>query len=405
MSRYDDYREVSDTTRATHWMVKTGDYWTAIPKPFEMAVMLNAAEAIWDAFAEKDPLAASRYVDGLFNVIAPPNLFEGLPGLKFYYEAKTNTDMFTGRAIVPDELQGMETWLQYTAATSQIGRLIGSAIGVAPVMVDQFITSQFGTLGRSAMALSDMASGDKPSQGWDEVFITRRFVKMASRGSTSSRQFWDLVSERTGELEGKAKTYRSLSDAGDAVGAADFLATLTADQRVYVTAEMMPIGVQRLHPLVRARGAVQAIGFLRRALASNQVLGVDGNRVEISSADRGAADDILADLAMVEQRNALVSVGERGWQNVRPMDTAGYIRELEAVAPALRDVLASRYQKAKVWPRELVERMWPVLRKRLLEDGTDADVSDLEGEAKAAGVELDGEKAVKREKPAVPGRR
>ncbi|MCJ8143810.1 hypothetical protein MKI84_12875 [Ancylobacter sp. A5.8] len=402
MSRNEDYREVSNTTRATHWMVKTGQYWTAIPKPFEMAVVLNAAEAIWDAFAESDPLATSRYLDGLFNVIAPPNLFEGLPGLKFYYEQKTNTDMFTGRPIVPEAVEGMETWLQYTAATSELGKLIGSAIGVAPVMVDQFITSQFGTVGRSVMALSDMATGDKPSQGWDEVFITRRFVKMASRGSTSSRQFWDMVSGRTGELEGKAKSYRALSDAGDDVGAADYLATLDANQRAYVTVSMMPIGAQRLHPLIRARGAVQAIGFVRRAIASNAVRNADDEMIEIPSRVRGAADDILADLAMVEARNALIAVGTEGWAPVRPMPTDGYIRELEAVSPELKAVLASRYNKAKVWPRELVERMWPELRQRLKDEGSDAMFKDLEAEAKAAGVELDGDRPARRAKPTVP---
>ncbi|MFK8250186.1 LPD38 domain-containing protein [Ancylobacter terrae] len=403
MSRHDDYAEISPTTRATHWMVKTGDYWTAIPKPFELAVVLNAAEAAWDAFAEHDPLAASRYLDGLFSVIAPPNLFEGLPILKFYYEAKTNTDMFTGRPIVPAELEGMEPWLQYTAATSQIGRVVGKAINQPPVMIDQFVTSQFGSVGRTAMALSDMASGDKPTQGWDEVFLTRRFVKSASRGSASSKAFWDLVSERSGSLEGAARSWRAMMDAGDVAAADDYLASLTADKRAYLVSEMMPAPVQRLNPLIRARSAVRAIGKIRRDIASNLLIDGEGSPIDISSADRGTVDDILADLAMVEARNALIAIGEKGWQMRKPMDTDGYVRELEAVSPVVLGLLADRYATAKVWDRGLVERGWPELRKRLLEDGSDAFVKDLEGEAKAAGTELGGKRIKRRSKPAVPG--
>lgn len=407
MRKYDDYQELSPTTRATHWMVKTGDYWTAIPKPFEMAVVLNAAEAAWDAWAEADPLAASRYLDGVFDVLMPPNLLEGIPGAKFYFEAKTNTDLFTGREIVPRNLEGLEPWMQYTASTSAISRAIGKAIDVPPVMVDQFITTQFATLGRSVMALSDMASGDKPRQGWDEFFLTRRFVKSASRGSTSSSQFWDMISQSTGTLEGSAKSYQALLKDGGTAGAAaaaDYLASLSADKKAYVIADSMGADVRRLHPMVRARSAVQAISNLRRELSSNRLVDADGNRVEISSADRGTVDDILADLAMVEARNALIAIGERGWIGRRQMDPAGYIRELEAVSPAVLAALADRYATNKVWDRGTIERNWPELRQRLLDDQGDADTRDLEIDARSGGTELDGTKLKKKKKPRVPGR-
>lgn len=405
MRKYDDYQELSPTTRATHWMVKFGDEWRAIPKPFEMAVVLNAAEAAWDAWAEADPLAASRYLDGVFDVLMPPNLLEGIPGAKFYFEAKTNTDLFTGRAIVPPYLEGLEPWMQYTASTSAISRTIGKAIDVPPVMVDQFITTQFATVGRSVMALSDMASGDKPRQGWDEFFLTRRFAKRASRGSTSSSQFWDMISQSTGTLEGAAKSYKALRfDAGDEVAAADYLATLPADKKAYVIADSMGADVRRLHPMVRARLAVQAIGHVRRDISSNRLRDADGNPVEISSADRGTVDDILADLAMVEARNALIAIGERGWTHIKQMDPAGYLRELEAVSPAVMTVLADRYATNTVWERGTIERNWPELRQRLLDDQGDADTRDLEIDARSGGTELDGTKLKKKKKPRVPGR-
>src|SRR5438045_1067897 len=135
--------------------------------------------------------------------------------------------------------------------------------------------------------------------------FTRRFIKDASRNASSTRAFWDLVSERTGKLEGARKTYQTMIDAGDQVGAAEYLASLDERSRILVTAGSIDAGARRLHPLIRARNAVQAINALRREMMDSRIMTADGP-IEVPRIDRGAADDILADLAMAEARNALV---------------------------------------------------------------------------------------------------
>ena len=48
----------------------------AIPKPFELAIFLNIAEAAYDGVINQDPTASERYLDGLFQVLLPPNIME-----------------------------------------------------------------------------------------------------------------------------------------------------------------------------------------------------------------------------------------------------------------------------------------------------------------------------------------
>ncbi len=403
MSRHEDYDEISDTTRATHWMVKTGDKWTAIPKPFEMAVATNIGEALWDAWAKDDPLAAARYVEGLFQVLVPPSIATGNPAIKSFFELKSNQDFFLKRDIVPDYMQGLEPWLQYRASTSELSKQLGKATDMSPMVLDKLITNMTGSWGRSALSLYDWAASNKPGPGFDDMPFTRRFIKDASKGSRSSRRFWDLISTSAGSFEGAAKSYRAMMDGGDVVGAQDYLSTLDSEERAFVTISMMDAKARRLHPLLRARSAIRALGKVRRQLSSGRVQAGSGEILSIPRGDRGAADDILADISMAEARNSLILMGVQGWKQLQPMETAGYFRELKAVSPDLYDLLADQYATAKVLPADTVARIWPDLRRRALQDGTDAITVDLEAEAGAAGYELDGIRIPRKSKPPVPG--
>lgn len=403
MSRHPDYEEISETTRATHWMVKTGDKWLAIPKPFEMGAVLNLGEAAYDAMVKQDPTAAGRWLDGLGEVLLPPSVITGNPAVSSYFEIRTNTDFFTDAPIVPEHLVGMEPFLQYTARTSELSRQLGGAINMSPAVIDHLIVNHFGSWGRSALAMYDIAAGDKPAPSWDDMPILRRFIKDASKGATSSRAFWDLVATRTGEMEGAWQSYRALLDAGDPARAADYLAGLGDDARAFVAAKALPAEAGRLHPLVRARLAVQAISALRRDLVTNRMVNAAGDSVQLPSIARGAADDILSTLAMAEARNALVTLGLPGWRHREPIDTATFHRELAGVSPELFGVLADRYATAKVWPVERVTSAWPEYRRRLLADGSDALTLDLTAEAGAEGYELGGVRIRPAGKPPVPG--
>lgn len=403
MSQYEDQAEISTATRATHWMFKFGEKWVAVPKPFEMATVINLGEAAYDAFVQRDPSAGSRYLDGLYDVLLPPSILTGNPAIKYYFEKWANKDTFTDNPIVPDHLLALEPFLQYTAKTSDLAKTIGKAMNWSPIMVDHFITTFSSSFGRSALALYDMAAGDKPAPGWDDMPFTRRFIKDASKGATSVNAFWDLVSEGNGKYELAARSWRAMMQSGNVGDADDYLAGLPDEQRAYLTALSLKADVKRLHPLYRARLAVRAIGAVRRDLMGNRLVTAEGEPAAVSRIDAGAIDDILSDLAMAEARNALVTIGEPGWAGRTPIDTSTYHRELKAIAPDLYQVLADRLATAHVLPRETVEQGWPELRRRLLEDGTDVTTIDLTVPAKAGGTELGGTRIKRSKAPAVPG--
>ncbi|WP_054782870.1 LPD38 domain-containing protein [Pseudovibrio denitrificans] len=405
MSQHSEYEEISDTTRATHWMVKTGDKWLAVPKPYELAVFVNIGEAAYDAFAKGDPLSAERYLANLSTVLMPPSVMEGNPIVKTYFELKSNQDFFTGQQIVPDHLQALEPALQYTARTRAFSKQLGDALNISPLVTEKVFSNFAGGWGRNLAALYDYTDEAALGQSPDDAPFLRRFVKDASKGSRSISSFWKLVSPSTGQFERAALSYRALADGGDDVAADEYLNSLDSERRAYVTLAMMPASTRRLHPLERARSAVRAIGALRRELTGPYITNAfaQKNMREISASDRGSADDILSDLAMAETRNALIALGAPGWAHQKAIDTRTYHHELQELSPVLAQALADRFATRKVLPLGVVLERWPELRERVLMDGSGAVTVDLEASAEAAGYELGGFKIPRKEKPKVKG--
>lgn len=398
MSQHEDWLDISDQTRATHWVIKWGDKWIAVPKPFELAVVLNLGEAAWNAIALKDPQWADRYLSGLTYAWMPPNVLEGNPAIATAIELSTGVNLKTGSDLVPDELKGLEPWLQYTGRTSEISKMLGSAINQSPAIIDHVITNFTTSYGQGLLALYDWAGSDKPAPGWDDLPITRRFIKDASRGASSMRAFWDLVSQRTGSLESARKSWQGMIDGGDAASAADYFASQDEMTRTWIAAGSVDAEVRRLHPLLRSRLAVSAINDLRREMSSGEVTTADG-KIAVDRTVRGAADDILSGLAMAEAKNALILVGE-DTRKLLPLET--WHKELKAADPGLYQALADRYAGAKVRPFASMLEYWPDLAQRLAREGSEAEVRDLRALAKAAGTELNGRKIKPEGRAAVP---
>jgi hypothetical protein len=402
MSQYDDYQEISDTTRATHWMIKSGNTWIAVPKPFEMAVFLNIAEAAFDGVIKDDALAYERWLEGSLKTIFPPNIIEGNPAIRSYFEKKSNTDFFSDREIVPEHMRGLEPHLQYTARTSEFSKLLGEAMGWSPAMTDKMIVNFTGGLGRSALALFDAGTSDKPDQSLDDMAILRRFIKSSSKGARSMNNFWKLVAPSMGSFEGASKSYDAMLEAGDEADAADYLADMDEEKRVWLVSRHGDSKAKKLHPLDRARRAVRAISKLRKDMADDTVTGAEGE-ILFTSQQRGVLTDILEEIAVIEARNALVLLEQPGWAQRGIMDLEGHYRELKAVNPKMHQILADRYATGKVIPWATVQEAWPDYRKRLLEDGSSAGMKDLILLEKQ-GYELNGLKIKRPTKPEIPGK-
>jgi hypothetical protein len=123
------------------------------------------------------------------------------PTLKAGAEVATETSFFTGRRIIPRNLEKAAPRDQYRADTPSAAVAIGQAVNISPMLVQQAIRSQFGAVGEQALRL---ASGDDPGI---KRGIGRRFSGV-SGGAKEDRWFRDMDAIDRKLESGKAEARR-----------------------------------------------------------------------------------------------------------------------------------------------------------------------------------------------------
>lgn len=377
-----EYEEISDYVRATHWMVKKGPgEWYAIPKPFELGFVSNLFERGFDAVYGRNPIAMQSFLSGLYEVTAPPM---GIPLFETFYQLQHNTDAF-GRPIVSQDMAGFEPWAQYNAQTSEIAKQLGKAVNISPALIDHAIQGFGASWGRSVTDMSRDIAQERGVFASIADSMSRRFIRDVTAGAVSSRQFWDLISESGGGLAAAGNTYKNLFENQGEVAADAFLQTKSENEKAFaLLTTHFEAKVERLHPMRRAKDMISVISSLRKDLAGNDVKMVDDEeaRIALSPDIRRGAQDALARLAMVEARNALITIGEPGWAQKPYMDAESLLRQVGELSPELGEELTARIEKKKIYDDATVRENWPEVKSRVLEDRQDADFSDL-----LAGVE------------------
>jgi len=391
----EEYEEISDYIKATHWLFRVDGEWVRIPKPFELAFFSNLVERTFDYAYKDDPTAIERFVDGLYEIVVPPH---SIPGLAVTTELSADYNFFTGRPIVGPFLKTLPPELQFNAYASEFGKYLGKQIGVSPAYVDHFITGFAASWGREFVNASDQfmpAIGQATGGAFglptepaadpavQDYFFVRRFTTDPTRGSTSVRQFWDMMGMTNGTFTQAANGYRHLVDkVRDAKGAQEFLDRLPDEQRAYA---LLRAGnthsrskYRRLHPLNRAKEIVSVAGGMKKEINLNRLYeGKDGKAIELSPAKMRQVSDLLSDISMRETRNALIALKVRGWEQKTPIKVDTVYAELEAAAPKVHKEMVDRLKSKKLPSYDTVVKSWPVARDRILEDGQDAIITDL----------------------------
>ncbi len=381
-----EYEEISDYLKATHWMVKRGQgQWWAIPKPFELGFISNLFERSFDAVYKRDPIALRKFIEGVFYVSAPPT---EVPAIYVPFEIWANKAIFTGAPITPEHLMGLDPAERYTGFTSALAKELGAAVGVAPTVIDHVLQGFGGSWGKIIKDGSADLANEKPAA--DVIIdntIGNRFLRDVSRGATSTRQFWDMISERSGSLARIGNTYVDAIK-NKAEGEADRYLEGKSDSEVSYALLQHPENFEaadrRLHPMERAKDAIGAISAIRRELASNSLkvaekgtYNVNREPIILTPGQRQHAQELLGKLEMMEARNAFITVEEPGFAHRKYMDTASLLKDIETAVPMVFEELLSRYDQAKVYDDLVVREVWPEVKLRLLEDREDADLSDL----------------------------
>lgn len=75
------------------------------------------------------------------------------PTIKAFVESVTNMNLFTGRPIVPERLEKASPELQFKENTSPQLIMAGRFLGVSPLLLENFIGTQFGGLGRQLASI------------------------------------------------------------------------------------------------------------------------------------------------------------------------------------------------------------------------------------------------------------
>ena len=188
--REPDWGEVPQWRKNLFWNIKIGDTWYSWPKPFELGILFGSVpERIveWYYHRDRNVWGALRksITDGAMPGIVPTG---ALPIL----ENATNYSFFFDRNIVPDSLEGLPPFAQYTSYTSETAKQVGKWLNFSPLKIDNLLRGYFAGLGRYATeGLDKIMRGtnadlpEPPEPELADLPLIRAFVMRNPQGSNS----------------------------------------------------------------------------------------------------------------------------------------------------------------------------------------------------------------------------
>ena len=383
-----EFQSAGEYLRATHWLFKVpGGEWVAVPKPHELAFFFNAGERMAEGSMRDDPTWRGRWMRSWSYTLMPPT---GIPGVQVPVEVLTNYSFFNERNIIPKEQLGLEPFLRYNSYTSEFAKAASKAVNeagleISPGVIDHVITGWGASWGRTLIKVTDsMMSEEKRSAELYDFPIIMRFMKNLDRGNDASNRFWDEVNATSGRMIKKTRSYKNLIETGREVDALDFLSRMRDDEKVWVQLQTEKVRFKRLHPMRRAADLMRIYSNLRTEVMSRNVKKLKtGSPISVTPTIASNINDLLTRISMMEARNALITIGAKGWDGRELMDPAQYLDAIEHLNPELRQEIDARSKKLKTYSFSGVRAVWPELEKRILRDGEKARLSDLVGKAKA----------------------
>jgi hypothetical protein len=145
-------------------------------------------------------------------------------GAKPLIEIGLNRSFFTGRAITPKTLEGLDAAEQYNASTSELGKIISAITGlpfqaaeavtglkvgdkrvINPIEADHLVRSLFGSTGAAVQWGTNLFSGDRPTARDRDNPLFGSFI-----AADVGRAPEDLFYSFKDQVDSRYKTYQSL---------------------------------------------------------------------------------------------------------------------------------------------------------------------------------------------------
>lgn len=244
-----DYQEVPEYLKANAWVVidkangpipfklrsgKEVHVWL-IPRPYMLGYLFGyMPEKIIASVKDKDPQAFSDMAKYGASIFTPP----WLPTIAApFIENARNQSQYSGRPIIPKNVEGLAPSEQAAPHTGETARLLGKATNQSPAQIENVIRGYTGGLGSTLLKGADyLAKGGErllgktplsPSSSasdrdpLDFAPVAGRFVgsQPTSDSKSVSRAYEDYQ-----QAEQKRETWRSYLKAGEFTRAADYLA-------------------------------------------------------------------------------------------------------------------------------------------------------------------------------------
>lgn len=415
----EDMKEVPDSIRATNWRISIdgilyllpkniasfiagedgkADWLGRLPKNFEMAWFANGVERAWDYFVNHDPAAARRMASDMFTVTMPPH---SPPSLDLAYGFLSGKDLYSGNDIVPIWEKGKnetERKEQFGPYTSQVGKSLGEALNISPYYADFLVRNLFASVGQDVTTAVDMLSGKGPLPEIGEYPVARRFSYNTGKASASlqtfynmvtdneglTRWFWDTVSDDARSFSSAANTYKDLKDKGgeNAIEANAYLGRVNPDQQVFavlsVDFEKRKSKLRNLHPIINASEGISTVNALMKEVTDGTLMmGKEEEKQQMSRDEMRFARNELGHVRKGFAQNSLKILGIEGWASQPLMDVDARLATLKAGAPKVHAELMRRMEKKDIQAFSHVAKVWPEVRKRVLANRKEAQLSDL----------------------------
>jgi tRNA G10 N-methylase Trm11 len=266
----DEYQKLDDQTKVRNIFLSKS--WTGlednilIPMHTSASFMFKSIpELIYNYVTTKgtdNEMDGTRLRTALFEAAADSLLGPNpVPtGIKPAVEILLNRNFFTGGTVTPKGMEDLDAVEQYTAATSQLGKVLSALTGIPftekrvlnPIEADHFVRGLFGTTGSAVQWLSNMFAEDRPSATTRQNPLYGSFVAPdVARGN--EELFYDFKSK----VDNKYETYMKLLER-DKADEADKYFNKHADlisARDYVTG--MEVALRDINRQIRNTGEVK----------------------------------------------------------------------------------------------------------------------------------------------------
>jgi len=208
----DDYDKLDDQTKMRNFIIgdmkipintSYGFMFKALPEMIYNYIIKHGTDNAIDETRLRKALSRAA-----FDSLLGPNPIP--TGLRAPVEVILNHDFFTGGTVTPKGMETLDTYMQYTSSTSNLGKLMSHlTLGTLnPIESDHLMRGLFGTVGSTAGWLSDMFTSDKPERVWarnpviGQVFLPPEprgredlFYELKQR-SDKSYNTWETLNKR-----------------------------------------------------------------------------------------------------------------------------------------------------------------------------------------------------------------